>query len=152
MQFVLSKPPALSALPAYIPELAHYEWVELALDIADSPQPSPAPPARPLAAPWQRSPLAWCLVYSYPVHLIGPDNPNPAPDTRAYVVYRDANLAVKFMALTLISAQWLQAITPQTTPQQALESLLQGDISGQILEQTQPILLEWIELGVLIPA
>ncbi|HRH77449.1 MAG TPA: putative DNA-binding domain-containing protein [Cellvibrionaceae bacterium] len=153
VQFVLSKPPALSALPAYIPELAHYEWVELALDIADSPQPSPAAPGEtPWQRPWQRSPLAWCLVYSYPVHLIGPDNPNPAPDTRAYVVYRDANLAVKFMALTLISAQWLQAITPQTTPQQALESLLQGDISGQILEQTQPILLEWIELGVLIPA
>lgn len=153
LQFLLSKPAALEGLPAYIPELAHYEWVELALDIADIAQPTPATPGDdPWQSRWQPSPLAWCLVYQYPVHLISPDNPNPAPEICAYVVYRNTALEVKFIALTAASAQWLQAIGPHTTPLDALEAIVQGEMSAALRAQTEGILREWIELGVLIPA
>ncbi|HMW70524.1 MAG TPA: putative DNA-binding domain-containing protein, partial [Cellvibrionaceae bacterium] len=152
LHFLLSKPAAQEALPAYITELAHYEWVELALDIADIPQPVPATPTQnPWDQHWQLSPLAWCLAYQYPVHLIGPGNPNPAPQPSAYVVYRNAQLEVKFIALTLVSAQWLQTITPPTTPRQALSGLIKGEISAGLKQQTDSLLRDWIELGVLIP-
>lgn len=155
LQFLLSRPAALEALPAYIPELAHYEWVELALDIADIPQPAPTivnADADLWDSHWQLSPLAWCLAYQYPVHAIGPANPSPAPNPSAYVVYRNAQLAVKFIALTLASAQWLQAIDPATTPRTALTKLLTGELSEELMAQTQAVLREWVDCGVLIPA
>lgn len=153
LQFLINTPASLVDLPPYFVELAHYEWVELALDIADIPQPTPAAAGdNPWLRPWQCSPLAWCLAYQYPVHLIGPNNPNPAPTPSAYVVYRNSALEVKFIALTAASAQWLQTIEPPNTPLGALEAIMQGEISALVKEQTEVILREWIELGVLIPA
>ena len=66
-------------------ELAHYEWVELALDVSTLEIPSDvaltgdALDEHPVV-----SPTAWRLSYQYPVHKIGPhyqpnaDNVEPA--------------------------------------------------------------------------
>jgi uncharacterized protein len=153
LQFLFTKPASLSALPAYIIELAHYEWVELALDVADIVQPAAAEfTADAWDSHWQISPLAWCLAYQYPVHLIGPNNREPAPSPSAFVVYRNAQLAIKFIALTASSAQWLQAITADTTPRSALQSLLAEPLMPTVEQQTEQLLKSWLELGVLIPA
>lgn len=153
LQFLLTKPASLNGLPEYLTELAHYEWVELALDVADIPQPQVAQNRDAgWDGRWRLSPLAWVLAYQYPVHLIGANNTNPEPTPSAYVVYRNRELDVKFIALTLASAQWLQAINPDTTPRQALEHLLNGAITPAIEEQTAPILNNWLELEILIPA
>lgn len=50
-------------------ELAHFEWIQLALDVADTDmleQHSSTPTEN---VEWQASPLAAGLTYSYPVHL-----------------------------------------------------------------------------------
>ncbi|MEY4590258.1 MAG: hypothetical protein RL497_2334 [Pseudomonadota bacterium] len=152
VQFLLSHPASLAELPAYITELAHYEWVELALDITDIPQPPGATQAaNPWHTHWQLSPLAWCLAYQYPVHLIGPNNPNPAPNPSAFVVYRNRAQEVKFIALTPACALWLQTITPQTTPHQALNQTLNSPLTPEIEAQTRALLTNWIELGILVP-
>jgi hypothetical protein len=67
-------------------------------------------------------------------------------------VYRNAQLAVKFISLTLASAQWLQAIDPATTPRRVLTKLLTGELSEELIAQTQAVLREWVDCGVLIPA
>ncbi|HEY6530271.1 MAG TPA: putative DNA-binding domain-containing protein [Cellvibrionaceae bacterium] len=153
LQFLFTKPTSLAALPDYITELAHYEWVELALDVADIAQPAPAQTtADPWDSHWQLSPLAWCLAYQYPVHLIGPDNSSPAPSPSAFVVYRNAELEIKFIALTASSAQWLQTINADTTPRLALQKLLTVPLTPAVAQQTAQILQSWLELGVLIAA
>lgn len=101
---------ALRGDPPFLLELAHYEWVELALSVADVP-PVPADPAGdvlngiPLL-----SPLAWPLRYSYPVHRIGPGFLPKKPEARPtfLVVYRDAQDAVKFMEINAVTARLLQ--------------------------------------------
>lgn len=64
---------AQDALPRpFLAELAHYEWVELALQSRDA---SPLATCGADMDPWQsglqRSPLAWPLAYQWPVQQIG---------------------------------------------------------------------------------
>lgn len=115
--------------PAFLPELAHYEWVELALSIAeDAPSPDRAEPgagaatalgsakvsvADPngdlLAAPPYVSPLAWTLGYDYPVHRIGPQfQPGePGTETTWLVVYRSRQDEVRFLEINAVTARLL---------------------------------------------
>jgi len=62
--------------PPFMAELAHYEWVELALDVSQEEIQcdSVDPDSDPLEGVPVLSPLAWILSYQYPVHEIGMDN------------------------------------------------------------------------------
>src|SRR5690606_28885907 len=56
----------------FLIELAHYEWVELALDVAEEEIPPFSGSGLSLLENYPRvSPLAWCLAYQFPVHKIG---------------------------------------------------------------------------------
>lgn len=98
--------------PPYLIELAHYEWVELALDVAD---------ANP---DWSRidangdllagipviSPTAWSLAYRYPVHVIGPgweQPPNGAKNV-FLIVYRNREDVVKFMEINAVTSRLVE--------------------------------------------
>lgn len=88
--------------PAFLLELAHYEWVELALDIAEQ-EPPPVPTsAIELSTPLIWSELAWPLAYQWPVQLIGKDYSQPTPPSQptALMAWRDRVDAVRFMQLT----------------------------------------------------
>ena len=56
----------------WLAELAHYEWVELALQLADETLPPHDPQGSLLDGQPLVSPYAWPLAYGYPVHRIGP--------------------------------------------------------------------------------
>jgi hypothetical protein len=92
---------ACSADPPFLLELAHYEWVELALAIAEAepPRPQPARERDPLAQTLVLSPLAWPLAYRFPVHRISSDfQPETPPDApTCLAVYRDRNDQVHFV-------------------------------------------------------
>lgn len=96
--------------PPWLAELAHYEWVELALQLADPPVPAhdaleatgPATVQALLDDTPVVSPLAWPLAYAWPVHQIGPGH---APHTRPQsptllLVRRDASGAIHFSTLS----------------------------------------------------
>jgi len=98
--------------PPFLRELAHYEWVELALSVAQ------APPAAELAdvdgdlmeqVPVV-SPLAWALSYEFPVHRIGPEAMPKAPGASPthLVVYRNRQDEVKFLEINAVTARLLQ--------------------------------------------
>lgn len=95
--------------PAGLLELAHYEWVELALHVSDESIIMDNIDANGdlLNAHPVFSPLAWPLVYEFPVHLMGPDNlPAEAPEQPTYlVVYRNRNDQVNFLEINPVTAR-----------------------------------------------
>lgn len=88
--------------PQWLPELAHYEWIELALQIADDALPACHPQGDLLDGKPVLSPLMRALAYRWPVHRIGPDfQPDAPPDTPTLLlVRRDAAGDVRFAALS----------------------------------------------------
>ena len=90
------------ALPSWLRELAHYEWVELALQIADDALPPHVPEGDLLAGEPLVSPFAWALAYQWPVHRIGPAFQPDAPPSEPtlLLVRRDAGHQVRFAAIS----------------------------------------------------
>lgn len=102
-----------SGEPPFLAELAHYEWVELALAISEEETPpSGALPADCLEVPLAVSPLAWPLAYRWPVHRLGPDHrPAEPPAEPAFlVVYRDPGDRVQFLEIGAETARLLDAL------------------------------------------
>ncbi|MFI3157715.1 MAG: putative DNA-binding domain-containing protein [Methylococcaceae bacterium] len=94
-------------------ELAHYEWVEMALSISKETAPANHPnPDNLLCQRIRLSPLAWPLVYQYPVHKISPAFlPETAPDLATFlVVYRNPDDEVNFIEITPITYRLLEII------------------------------------------
>ncbi len=104
--------------PGYLIELAHYEWVELALDIAETELPSEGidPDGDLLRGRPVVSPLAWNLSYTYPVHRLGPEFQPAAPPAQPthLVVYRNRLDEVKFLEINAVTARLLQLLRPDT--------------------------------------
>jgi len=94
--------------PPFLRELAHYEWVELALSVAeDTDSGSCDPEADLLATRPVLSSLAWPLSYSFEVHRIGPDYQPDQPGRQPtyLLVYRNADDEVGFIELNAVSAR-----------------------------------------------
>ena len=94
--------------PPFMAELAHYEWVELALDVSEERLPDPAPAKAVENAVLALSPLAWSLAYRYPVHRIGPGIKPEVPGEPCYLaVYRDRSDAVQFLEVNAATSRLL---------------------------------------------
>jgi len=104
--------------PPFVHELAHYEWVELALDISEAQLPQDVNPDGDLldGHPVQ-SPLAWSLAYQYPVHCIRPDYRPEQPNAHPVylLVYRTEAFEVKFMEINAVTARLLSLLHDQPT-------------------------------------
>jgi hypothetical protein len=99
--------------PPFLLELAHYEWVELALAVAEEEAPAAvAEGSDLLQSPLRLSPLAWPLAYRYPVHRIGPTHrpPQPPPQPTYLAVYRDRADTIHFMELNAATYRLLQLL------------------------------------------
>jgi hypothetical protein len=95
----------------FLLELAHYEWVELALSTSDADD--RLPPLDPTGDPWTGvpvvSPLAWALSYRFPVHRIGPDHQpsRPEPSPTHLLVYRNQQDEVRFVETNAVTHRLL---------------------------------------------
>ncbi|GAB3727443.1 DUF2063 domain-containing protein [Luteimonas pelagia] len=97
--------------PPWLAELAHYEWVELALQISEAPAPERFGTGDDLLdVPVALSPLAWVLAYAWPVHRIGPGfQPSEAPEAPTLLlVRRDAAGTVHFSELSPLTWRLLE--------------------------------------------
>jgi len=141
--------------PAFLDELAHYEWVEVALSISEEEQPPPAQDPAPLAQPLAVSPLAWPLAYRWPVHQLSPDfQPAQPPSEPTFlVVYRDAEDAVQFLEIGAETARLLDALerTPGLTGR---ELLAQPPAAAQpaAAQAAESALSDLLRRGVLVIA
>ncbi len=100
--------------PAFMLELAHYEWVELALDISEDEIPTQGfnPEGDLLAGAIFLSPLVCSLAYQYPVHKISAEfQPQDPPEQATFlVVYRDQEDEVRFMEINAVTARLFELI------------------------------------------
>ena len=100
--------------PPFLYELAHYEWVELALAIDE--RDLAAVPADPggdlLEGIPVLSPLAWPLAYRFPVHRLGPHHqPAEAPDEPSfYIVRRDRRDQVRFIHVNAVTLRLVESL------------------------------------------
>jgi uncharacterized protein len=95
-------------------ELAHYEWVEMALAIAKE-ELVINNAKLTLQTRVQLSPLAWSLAYQYPVHKISPDflPKTPPEQPTCLIVYRDTHDEVHFIEITPLTYRLLAMIEEQ---------------------------------------
>jgi hypothetical protein len=100
--------------PPFMHELAHYEWVELALaiDEQDVAAISADPAGDLLAGVPVLSPLAWPLAYRFPVHRLGPRfQPEQAPaDPSFYVARRDRRDQVGFLHVSAVTLRLVERL------------------------------------------
>ena len=98
----------------FLVELAHYEYVELALSVAtDSNDMSNIDPGGDLLEDTPvKSELAWVYAYQFPVHRISPEFlPDEPLEQPAYIaVYRQSDDKVGFLELNPVTARLLNAI------------------------------------------
>lgn len=142
--------------PIFIQELAHYEWVELALSVLDYEQPATLNSlVDNLEANWKTSPVAWPLSYHYPVHQIGPNfQPNQASDNPIHLlVYRNLDDSITFMELNPVSARLIDLLNAGLTGQVAAEQIateLQHPNPTVVIDGAQALINDWLERGVLV--
>lgn len=131
VEFLASEPAALAdgSWPPFLIELAHYEWVEMALQQSEAEPLAPGDAQLLMERPLQVSPLAWPLAYAWPVQRVGPDyQPEAAPDEPTLLLVRRAeDWSVKFSSLTPLAWRLLQRIQafPELSGHEQLEGLAQ---------------------------
>jgi len=146
----------------FLLELAHYEWVEMAVSIAQA-TPNYGNPHFVNTILQQHlalSPVAWPLVYQFPVERIGPAFlPLSAPDQPSYlIVYRDSEDQVHFMQTTPYTYRLLQLIEENSDKSgedylQIVAAELPDTLDRKnLLGFAQNILQDMASKGILIPA
>ncbi len=150
----------------FILELAHYEWVELALDVSPEtlPELSPGPtvdtnqPESVLDISLQISPLAWRLNYNYPVQKICLDyQPLEAPpQPTSLVVYRGPDEEIHFFESNAVTMRLLQLLeNDQLNARQALEQValeLQHPEPETLVAMGETIIQQLLDLSILYKA
>lgn len=98
----------------FLLELAHYEYVELALSISEDADDLDGidPSGNLLSSVPVKSVLAWVNAYQYPVHKINNDfiPAEPAEQPVFLVVYRRPDDSVGFLELNAVTAALLEAV------------------------------------------
>jgi hypothetical protein len=144
--------------PPFLRELAHYEWVELALSVAESTPPEGVDQHGDLLDQFPVvSPLAWPLSYRYPVHRISPDFQPQAPGEQPtyLLVYRDADDEVGFLELNPVTARLFSLLQEGrvSSGRQALELIaaeLQHPDPGAVVQGGHAILEEWRKRDIVL--
>lgn len=161
-EFLAYLHPAASAdadLPGWLTELAHYEWVELALDTSDADRTLPLHDTqgdvlqgRPLL-----NPVMQVLAYRWPVHRLAPRFKPTEPPTEATLIaaYRGRDLHVHFLLLNPATARLLDLLqtTPLLTGEAAIRRLAQEIGHTDLPALTgfaRTLLHDWRDAGVLL--
>jgi len=159
LNFLMQGRALAPADPPCLLELAHYEWVELALDVAAEhiPDKSSDTIADPLAGVPVLSPLVMSLRYSFPVHLIGPGNsPGHAPAEPTYlIVYRNRQERVRFMESNAATARLVELLANNTsdTGQALLEQLaaeMHAEAPEAVVEFGAGMLRQFLDQDILV--
>lgn len=144
--YLASEPAVLSEgdWPAFLVELAHYEWVEMVLQQSDAEALPASDPVQLLEQPLQVSALAWPLAYTWPVQILSPDHQPSTPPAQPtlLLVRRAVDFSVKFSELSPLAWRLLQRI--EEFP------LLNGreQLQGLALEAGLPETMSFMDSGL----
>ena len=145
-------------MPAFLPELAHYEWIELELDTSnrDAHLPAHDPDGDLLTGRPLLNPVLRVLAYRWPVHRLSPRyKPSEPPVQPTFTLaFRDAALNVRFILLNAASARLISLIqnNPRLSGRQAVTELARemGQTPDALFGFAQTLLKEMHEQGVFL--
>jgi hypothetical protein len=148
--------------PPFLYELAHYEWVELALSVHDANVDPTGITAQGDLLDGQPvlSPLAWPLQYRFAVHRLRPEyqpKEPPAQPTQL-LAYRDSEDSVRFLELNPVSARLIGLLVEHAedtdyTGRQALEAIareLRHPQPEQLITHGLEQLRDWRARGIIL--
>jgi len=98
--------------PPFMAELAHYEWVEMALLQSQAQSLPPSDETLLLDRPLRISPLAWPLAYQWPVHRLALDYQPSTPPSQPtlLLVRRTPGFEIRFSELSPLAWRLLERI------------------------------------------
>jgi hypothetical protein len=143
-------------------ELAHYEWVELALSLdtheiaLETDGVATNTEIDLLQGIPILSPLAWPLAYAFPVHRISPDfQPRQAPDQPTRLLaYRNRRDEVKFMEINPVTWLLLEKLQPANLSGyeilQSIASAIGRDDHQPIIEHGKKLLQDLQQRDVVL--
>ena len=143
--------------PAFMIELAHYEWLELDISVRQSSQINKVWDGHSQITQVQMSDLASLVSYRYPVHQVRSDfQPTEAIDVVYLVIYRDTTDDVNFTLVNAVSAHLLNIITQQgmvsidSLGKTMIAAMPQLDVQ-QITESLQQVIKQLLKQEILFP-
>ena len=125
-------------LPRWFAELAHYEWIELAIDIMDIATPPHDPAGELMTQPIVLNPALMNLTYAWPVHHIGADCRPRKPKATFLLVYRDRHTAVQFSEINALTARLLALLSNAPTTGAIACGHLAAELKHAASDQLQP--------------
>lgn len=137
-------------LPPFTLELAHYEWLELKLDL-DPRAPRWRKKAHaPLEQALPVNPVLELHAYRFPVHCIGPglQPKQPAAEPVFLLIWRNRSHQVRFMTLNAAAAQLLFALQQGESAVSAAKHL--GLPAADRCEELQNLLNQWLAEDILL--
>lgn len=141
---------AARGLPPFAVELAHYEWLELKLDM----DPRRARWRKHAYAPLEQAlpvnPVLELHAYRFPVHCIGPDQhaQQPAAAPVFLLLWRNRAHQVRFMTLNAAAAQLLCALQQGESAINAVTRL--GLPVSDRHDELQQLLDRWLAEDILL--
>lgn len=123
VEYLSNEHQATSDDPPYLQELAHYEWLELAISIKKHSQDAHVWDHLEDISSLCFSETATLAGYSFPVHQISEEyHPEKSAETNYIVVYRKADFEVGFTVVNAVTAHLLNLV--QSTDSVTMEELL----------------------------
>ena len=115
-------------LPAWFAELAHYEWIELAVDTMDCLIPAHDPAGDLMQQAIVLNPALHLLAYAWPIQRIGPDYRPRKVQATQLVVYRDDKDCVRFVAVNPVTARLLALLGERPVSGEAACRQIAGEL------------------------
>lgn len=141
--------------PVYFYELAHYEWLELYVDVAEAENDLQFD----ANGDFERgrlvlAPVAEGFLYNYPVHQVSAEQPNLEPQATALIVYRNRSYETKFIISNAFTLQLLAKLKEdhyQSVGQLLTELLETHNIfSTQAYQAGLTTLKDWQSSGLVL--
>lgn len=140
--------------PVFLLELAHYEWIELALDVSeDNLAEQQCLPIDLMAARPVFSSLAVNLAYQYPVYKIAPNFQPQLPEPTQLIVYRNRTDKVCFVVANTLTQRLLSLLQTQSIRLVDALTIIGGELRhnsmNELASDAQTLIKHLYDLGVI---
>lgn len=148
----LQESASLSRHPPFLADLAHYEWMELVIELAmDEPEQTPATAAPSLNSVFRLSTTAAMHHYHYPVEQISQNYLPQKPEDSFLIIWRDANDKVEFMKISAFVYHLLHHMTENKASAHNTLDLENHPQREELASLCERLLNELIDKNILLP-
>ncbi|RAP35337.1 hypothetical protein B1207_13275 [Legionella quinlivanii] len=149
----LQESASLSKHPPFLADLAHYEWMELVIELAvDEPERMPATAVPSLNSVFRLSTTAAMHHYHYPVEQISENYLPLQPEDSFLIIWRDASDKVEFMKISAFVYHLLNHMTENKASACSTLNLENHPQREELASLCEKLLNELVDKNILLPA